>query len=130
MASVSIRPDFSPSTRGLLPQQPAGFVSGASVGPASISKAPVGISPALSDFIEFQTMMASSKNLHLKDHSRVSVAKTSFLSGMLAAVLTAIPTTVSAINGQGDKLFLVPILGTLAAFHGALLGLLLNHNRD
>lgn len=88
------------------------------------------ISPALSDFIDFQTMMASSRYLHLKQKKRVSVAKTSFFSAMLTAGLTAIPVTVSAINGQSEKVFLIPILGTLAAFHGAMLGLLLNHDQD
>lgn len=88
------------------------------------------ISPALSDFIDFQTMMASSRYLHLKQKKRVSVAKTSFFSAMLTAGLTAIPVTISAINGQSEKVFLIPILGTLAALHGAMLGLLLNHDQD
>lgn len=88
------------------------------------------ISPALSDFIDFQTMMASSRYLHLKEKKRVSVAKTSFFSAVLTAGLTAIPVTISAINGQSEKVFLVPILGTLAAIHGAMLGLLLNHEWD
>ncbi len=87
-------------------------------------------SSALSDFIDFQTMMASSRYLHLKQKKRVSVAKTSIFSSMLTAGLTAIPVTISAINGQSEKVFLIPILGTLAAIHGAMLGLLLNHDQD
>lgn len=128
MGSVSPIPNqFNPPS-GTLPQAPQQL--GPIASPTPLNKAPAGLSPALADFIEFQTTIASSKNLHLKDKNRVSVAKTSFLSATLAAVLTAIPTTIAAINGQGDKLFLVPILGTLAGIHGALLGLLLNHNRD
>lgn len=88
------------------------------------------VSSALSDFIDFQTTMASSRFLHLKEKKRVSVAKTSCFSAMLTAALTAIPVTISAINGQSEKVFLIPILGTLAAIHGAMLGLLLNHDQD
>lgn len=114
------------------PSLPVGQTqSGPVTSAAPLGKPPVGgISPALSDFIEFQTMMAASRNLHLKDKNKVSVAKTTFISSAVAAGLTAIPTIFSAINGQGDKLFLIPIIGTLAAAHGAIVGLLLNHNRD
>jgi hypothetical protein len=125
MASVSISPNLPAPYQGLnLPQKSLSSNSVLSTAPTT------GISPALSDFIEFQTMIASSKNLHFKESKRVSVARTSLLSGLLAGAITAIPTTISAINGQGDKLFLVPILATIAAIHGAFLGLLLNHDRD
>lgn len=89
-----------------------------------------GISPALSDFIEFQTMIASSKNLHLKEQKRVSIARISFLSAALAAGITGFFTGLSAIKGEGQKLFLIPIFSTLAIPFGAMLGLLLNHDRD
>lgn len=89
-----------------------------------------GISPALSDFIEFQTMIASSKNLHLKDQKRVSVSRISFLSAALAGGITTFFTGLSAIKGEGQKLFLIPIFSVLAIPYGAMLGLLLNHDRD
>lgn len=125
MASVSLNPNLTVPYPGLNPSQKP--LSSSSAGFAAPT---AGISPALSDFIEFQTMMASSKNLHFKESKRLSVAKTSFLSALLTAGLTAIPTTISAIKGQGDRVVLVPILGTMAAIHGALLGLLLNHDWD
>jgi hypothetical protein len=125
MASGSISSHLPAPYQGVnLPQKPLSLSPADSVAPTT------GISPALSDFIEFQTMMASSKNLHFKESKRVSVAKTSFLSAMIIGVVTAIPTTISAIKGQGDRVVLVPILATLAAIHGAFLGLLLNHNQD
>lgn len=139
------RPNHLPTSLGL--PAPPGYAPGypptpGSSAPAASSSLSASItrplprsytpitSSALSDFIDFQTMMASSRYLHLKDKKRVSVAKTSCFSAMLTAALTAIPVTISAINGQSEKVFLIPILGTLAAIHGAMLGLLLNHDQD
>lgn len=96
-----------------------------------LGRPPVGaLSPALADFIDFQTMIAGSKNAHLKDQKRVSVAKTSLFSALVAGGITAVGSLISAINGQSEKLFLIPIIGTFAALQGAAVGLLLNHNRD
>ncbi len=98
-------------------------------GPRSLLP-PGGISPALSDFIEFQTMIAASRNLHFKNNGRVSVAKTSFISGVSAGLITLLFSLPGILKGKADTIFLTPIIGTIAALHGILVGLLLNHNRD
>lgn len=123
-----------PPKPGMLPltaKPPAPAAMGPVTSGSPLGKPPMGgVSPALSDFIAFQTMMAASKNLHLKDKNRVSVAKTSFYTSAVAAGVTAVATLMSAINGQSEKLFLIPIIGTLAALQGAAVGLLLNHKRN
>lgn len=93
-------------------------------------RASMGISPALSDFIEFQTMIAASKNLHLKDKNRVSVLKTGLISAGVGAGLTAIPTTIAALSGFADRLYLIPMLAGIFGLEGLVVGLILHHQQS